>query len=555
MLSHKVVYRQLHKTDFLVFGIIWIIVFAIYLPAATAGMVGDFPRWIATMQQYSFKDYINDADLYQFTQLAGYIFYKLFGVNAWAWHLMQVTMHSINCFLLFVICKNLFTDSCIRHANALSFAGILIYCIGPYNAEAIVHEPCYHYLQGFLMLLLIVYWVQRFHYEQKIKYAWWAGILYAVSIFSLEVFYLTPWFVLSLSLYYRLALGADKETFRQVLRSFFAPQLLLFALYLILQRLTFNTYLAHHVSFVSPPADYLSHFPKLLFHILFLGRFYPIDVRQHIYAICTGTAFLEIFYAILVVAVMIVMFRFRKLSGKWKIAALLLTWALLAVAIVLPMPFPDMQLSVFDRYTYFMAPFIYLLLVLLLSSISNKYVFIILWAGYALINIKYCLKVNFYWRKSADIVTALIKTFPRVDNKIVLLLNNPENIEGIGVIGSRPESNFKVLYNMRYPENKINVAVYDVASYNVLNVKDGAHISVENDSMLKVTLNQWGTWWWFRYEGATSRKTDVFNMDMRDVGHWYELTLKQPAGNYIVLYEVNEHWKQVDWSKKGIDQY
>lgn len=102
---------------------------------------------------------------------------------------------------------------------------------------------------------------------------------------------------------------------------------------------------------------------------------------------------------------------------------------------------------------------------------------------------------------------------------------------------------------------KINTAVYDVASYNVLSTEDGAHVNVENDSTIKVTLNQWGTWWWFRYMGAGSRETFAFKMNMRDVGHWYELTLKQAAQEYILLYETNGQWKQVDWNKKSTDQY
>lgn len=547
-------YRKLTKTDFGILGIIWLIVFAIYLPAAKAGMVGDFPRWVDTVQHYSFKDYINDAGLYQFTQLSTYFFYKLFGVNAWAWHLLHVTLHSINCFLLFIIFKNLLADSAIRYANAISFAGIFIYCVSPYNAEVIVHEPCYHYLQGFLMLLLIVYWVQCYHYTRKIRYAWWAGLLYAVSIFSLEVFYLTPWFVLSIALYYRLVLAFDKEVFRRVLRWIFAPLLLLFVVYLMVQRLMADSYLTHSVVFNSSTADYLSRLPKLLFHTLFLGRFFSNNVRQQVYSLCTDPIFPVSFYALLVIILLSIIIRFRRLNIRWKIAGLLLIWMLLGVSIVVPMPFPDIQLSVFDRYTYFMTPFLYLLLALIFSM-AVWYVAITLWALYSLVNIYCCLKINRYWHKSATLVNKLIQNFPDVGNKTVLLLNNPENIEGIGLIGSRPESNFKVLYNVMHEGKKINTAVYDVASYNVLSTEDGAHVNVENDSTIKVTLNQWGTWWWFRYMGAGSRETFAFKMNMRDVGHWYELTLKQAAQEYILLYETNGQWKQVDWNKKSTDQY
>lgn len=517
-------------------------------------MVGDFPRWIATMQQLSFKDYINDAGLYQFTQLTGYAFYKAFGVNPWAWHLLQVTMHSINCFLLLLICRNVLADSGIKHAAAVAFGAALLYCVSPHNGEVIVHEPCYHYLQGMLMLLLIVYWVQRFLYTQLYKYVWWSIILYAISIFSLEVFYLTPWFAFSLVVYYKLVLGHDKTVYKKFMRWIFSPLLLIFVVYLIIQRLTADTYLAHSVGFPAGVSFYFSIFPRLLFHTLFLGRFFPNELRQKVYDVCTGTVFLTIFYLLLLSVIAYLVLRFKTISIRWKAAGLLLVWMLLGVSIVVPMSFPDIQLSVFDRYVYFMTPFLYVLVALIISA-ASAYIAVAILAAYLTVNGYACIKINRYWQRSAQIVHKLVERFPEVGNKIVLLLNNPENINGIGIIGSRPESNFKVLYNITHDGRKIHTTVYDVASCNILNKESGAHVTVENDSTIKVTLNQWGTWWWFRYAGATDRETAAFKLNMRDPGHWYELTLKQPADNYIILYEINEQWKQVDMSKKGIDQY
>ena len=40
-----------------------------------------------------------------------------------------------------------------------------------------------------------------------------------------------------------------------------------------------------------------------------------------------------------------------------------------------------------------------------------------------------------------------------------------------------------------------------------------------------------------------------------DVGHEYDLTLKKPVGDYLLLYNVGDKWKVVDMSKKGVAQY
>ncbi|MGN6566373.1 MAG: hypothetical protein ACTHJ0_00395, partial [Flavipsychrobacter sp.] len=299
---------------------------------------------------------------------------------------------------------------------------------------------------------------------------------------------------------------------------------------------------------------YLSVPLKLIFHTLFLGRFFPNDIRTKVYELCTANASLIIFYLLLFLVIGYIALRLKTIAVRWKAAGLFLIWMLLGVSIVVPMPFPDIQLSVFDRYVYFMTPFLYVLVVLIIS-VASAYIAVGIWAAYFIVNSYACYKVSRYWQRSAQIVHKLVASFPDVGDKIVLLLNNPENMNGISMIGSRPESNFKVLYNITHEGKKINTTVYDVASYNMLRKEEGAHVTVENDSTLKVTLNQWGTWWWFRYMGAADRETAAFRLNMRDVGHWYELTLKQPASGYILLYETNEQWKQVNWSLKNADQY
>ena len=46
-----------------------------------------------------------------------------------------------------------------------------------------------------------------------------------------------------------------------------------------------------------------------------------------------------------------------------------------------------------------------------------------------------------------------------------------------------------------------------------------------------------------------------FDVNMIDEGHWYELKLKHPANQYLLLYQAGAQWKVVDLNKKNIDQY
>jgi hypothetical protein len=110
------------------------------------------------------------------------------------------------------------------------------------------------------------------------------------------------------------------------------------------------------------------------------------------------------------------------------------------------------------------------------------------------------------------------------------------------------------MYNAIMPE-KLTNEVYDVEAFYMSSPADGAHVTVIDDSTIRITLNQWGTWWLYYGMGATSYENKDFKVNMKDAGHWYELTLKHPANEYLLLYVAGDKWQAVDWDKKNIDQY
>lgn len=219
----------------------------------------------------------------------------------------------------------------------------------------------------------------------------------------------------------------------------------------------------------------------------------------------------------------------------------------------MPLQFPGSALLVFyDRYVYFAAAFIYLLLALLAARfIQNKYVIIGLFCIYIDLNLYYTIQLNTYWIDSDKINNKLIRNFPNDESKTVLLLNNPENMNGAPMIGAQPEEMFKgmlEIYRLRR-ENSI----YDVASYNMVTDYNGAHVKVINDTMISVMLNHTGTWWWYEGHGAKSYETPDYKVDVKAVGQRYDLILKQPAEKYLLLYSVGDTWEKI-MSKINVQQ-
>jgi len=222
--------------------------------------------------------------------------------------------------------------------------------------------------------------------------------------------------------------------------------------------------------------------------------------------------------------------------------------------LVLPLWFGDLLLVTADRYSYFTCAFLYMLLSVLAAFITIQYIRVGMLAMYVLANLRFAIQVSRYWNKSARVVYSLLHNLPDARNKTMILLNLPQSMHGVPMIGAEKNSEYKLMHDLLIPEKPLTNTVYDALAYNMLTPTDGAHVNVVNDSTIKVTLNQWGTWWWFETRGANGYWTSDYKLNLRDPGHWYELTLRKPADQYMLLYSVGDQWKIVDMSNKNNEQ-
>lgn len=550
---------QRRLNSLFVFGGLWLLIFALYFTAAKGGWVSDTPEWLQRIKSENFRDYLNmkqsRGSLYQFTQLVTYAIYRLFGTHPWPWHIIFVTLQAANGTLLFVVSRKLFIDSGVTKGEIIAAGAALLFCIAPHISEVVVWKASFHYLQGMCLMLLIVYWVQQFQHRQQTKYVWLSVAVFTITTFSLECFYLTPLFALTLAIYYRMALRYEPTILRKTIAWFILPMFVIAGAHIVLLHYAMGSISANLGDEIHQPLiQYLRKPPLYIFHILFLGRFFPHQARQAVYDFFVTGMGLSIFYGALTIACVFMAVRFTKMSNAGKAAVLIFVWALFGIAIACPLWFPDVQQVCFDRYAYFMLPYIYLLLTMAAASIPGKWLAAVIFVLYALINMRFTWRVNKYWWQSARIVNSLMHNLPPVDDRIVLLLNVPEYMNGAPMVGPFWHFSFRQMYNV-FNSPPLTNKMYDVVEYNMVSADDGAHVMVINDSMMHVTLNQWGTWWWQGMWGAGSYENEYYKLNMTDQGHWYELTLKRPASDYLLLYQAGDHFGIVDWQKKNVDQY
>ncbi|RYZ42384.1 MAG: hypothetical protein EOP49_28385, partial [Sphingobacteriales bacterium] len=330
---------RLPSSGWIVFSILWLVTFAVYLPAIHSGKVGDYYKdWLLIIENDTFWNYLNRIDtptLFQFTQLVTWAFYKLFGSGAVPWHIFHVTMHVACGYAVFHLFCRLLGAAGTGKSRSLSFLVSLLFCISAYNTEVVVHEPCFHYTLAFLMQLSILILVHRFISERRSWLLYLAIFIFILSAFSLEIFYITPWLALAIGLYECYGQPEKHPVLRSLLLRFFLPALVVFASHLLLLRF-FTGYTAPHYIDPNPVAQLRNlavKFPKYVFHILLMGRFWPDAIRNTIYSWCELTPFLLVFYALIGNRCIAYLRRFKTLDPIWKLTGLL-GFILLAFAAV-----------------------------------------------------------------------------------------------------------------------------------------------------------------------------------------------------------------------------
>jgi len=556
---NKILSGKIGNKNVWIFLALWLLTFALYFPAAKAGWVIDGVGFLYNMKHLSFWDFINrtnssDQSFYQLLTLHYYIFYKLWGFNVWMWGLLYITLQALNSFLLFIVSRNILSDSGIAKGALISLVGVTIFTISPHISEVLIGRAYYHYLQSFLFILLIIRCVQKYQHTQKNSYIWASALLFVLCTLTLEIFYLLPFFVLSLALYYRYFLNYNKQTFRKTVSFFFIPQLVLLGIYFVALIATYKHLQPHKIELGQTGIDYLSKLPKYLFHILFLGRYFSMQTKQAVYAVCESVLTLLVIYSLVVFVFVYTIRRYKEIRNESKAMFLFFAWSVICIAFLLPLSFPGPELLVFyDRYTYFADGFIYILITMLVVRyVKNKYVLIGLFCIYIDFNLYFTIKVNTDWIASDVINAKLLRNFPNDESKTVLLLNIPENMEGAPMIGAQPEGMFKMMREVYTGKLEKNT-IYDVASYNMVADYNGAHVRVMNDSTIHVMLNHTGTWWWYEGHGAKNYATADYKVSMEPKG-LYVLTLRHPIDEYLLLYSVGDTWKKVDVNKKNLQQ-
>lgn len=533
-----------------VFLIFLAVSFLTFLPSIGAGFVYDFLGWQKEYSQGSFIDIVDSFGYngnHQFLHFVFYTFYRIFYIQGFPWFLFFSSLHAVNAYLLYRLLLKLSGQWGLKVTPTLAFIGALIFLIHPYSVEAVVWKVCVHYLISLMAVLSILILYLR-HLEKNDKRSLIAGgIIYLISLFSLEISFITPVMVSLAALITWWISDHKKLIFKKSLA--FAGSLWgWLGAYLLFNKITLGTIVGHYGGDVHLKLDFLivaSTEIKYFVKHLFFARFYSFHTKAKLFDQFLSIP--EITFAgvcILIALVLWYFIKIRQANRKWHFVAFGVLASLLYVFPIANIYFMHLHIGMNDRYSYIPIAFLLLAITGLVSNFQK-------WLRYSILGLIFLLSIFFqqktmrYWNSSTKVLQSLKADFRWHEAPYVFILNSPDNFKGIvmaSIINEPSGIDELIDYQTKVPYDG---NMYDVFQFNMSEKHEGVKVEQTGPMQLKVTFNQWGNWWHRNGIGGSSYENEFYKAETLD--YPYQITFKQFPEGSVIIYQDEMKWKEFKW--------
>lgn len=549
-----------------VFLLFWLATLALYAVAWRAGFERDFVGWLQSYHHDSFADCINASflgfrSLYQVTHLQLYFWTSLFGTQLVPWFLLMTGLHAAAHLLAFRFFSSLLEDLRVPRGRWIAFAGVGVALIAPGASEVVVFKAAYHYPVALISLFGILLLLQQGLVSDRRRPLLFALLIFLPTLFTLEIWYATPVLAAMLIAAYRSAGVCTKGAARKAAWGLLLPMALLFVGHLLLFQAIAGRWVPHTQTTLeaalAAPFDALGKLGALVFHVLLFGRYWNNEARQSVYDFCAQPAVATILAAMLLLAFVVGVVRFRKAGPAGRATTWMLGAVGLSLAMVVHFPLERLFIIYSDRWLYLTSIFQYPLLALAIARVLRyRRVAFVALGGYAIVASGLTFYTAVQWRRAARVFWGMQTSYRwTAERRPVILLNAPFTLDGAVILYTDEDGEDFRDHLRIFLKKETAAPVYIASSHNLTKWWDGAHATVLDSARLKVTLNQWGTWWWNGGHGAEDYETPLYRVHFTDPGHEYELTLKVPADSVVALYLKDARWHPVDFSRVGEEQW
>ena len=530
-----------------VFFIFWAISLLSFIPSIGSGFVYDFIGWQNQYDPGSFVDIIDCFGYkgnHQFLHLIFYSFYKIFFIQGLPWYLLFCSLHAVNAYLFYFLIIRLMQYWGGSISPVMAALGAIAFLLHPYSVEPVAWKVCVHYLISLMAVLSIIIFLLDYMQTGDKKKLIAGSVAYFLSLFTLEISFMTPMTVVLAGIMTWCIGGYKKNILIRSIK-FSGALWALLAGYLVLNKLTLGNIVGHYGVNVHLQFDLMnivSTETKYIFKHLFYARYYSFKTKNLLFDQILSLPEIAFFVMTIVLALTLVYFiRIKKLAPRWHVFYFCMISSLLYILPVSNLFFYHLHIGMNDRFSYIAIAFICGGLVSLLSGFSR-------WVSYSilgiiiLINIYFQQKTVGYWHQSTEVLQSLKTDFRWHDAPMVFALNSPDNMHGIVMTSIiNAPSGIDELLDFQTPR-PYNGKMFDVLQFNMTTPSDGVKVEQTGPMQLKVTFNQWGNWWHRNGIGAGSYENEFYKVELLD--YPYLITFKQFPEGSVIIYQDGMMWKE-----------
>ncbi len=518
-----------------------------YFPTIGSGFVFDFVGWQRLYDQGSFTDIINCFGYkgnQQVYHLFFYTIYYFFHLKGLPWYFVFCALHAFNGWLLFVWMRQVTHDWGISIPFVFILLTILVFLIHPYCVEPVAYKACVQYLISLSAILGLLILVPRYIIKGEVRYLWMSVGIYFLSLFAIEISYVTP-IVLSLYLWmYSRIPPANYFSKPRAIQVVISVWLLLF-LCLLINKFTLGAWVGHYgtaVHFNFDPMGMISTETKYLVKHLTDARMFSFSIKNFLFdQLLSNTMATSLFLFTGLLVISLYLFRSKSWKRKWHLVFFALAASLIYTLPVSNLFFYHLDVGANDRFSYVPLVFAWVFVAALIADVAKKAV-IPAFSMLLVLQLFWQQKIIHYWHESTIVLHSLKTDYRWRDASHVFVLNSPDNYKGVWMTTMiRINSGIDELID--HQTNRENKGImYDIYQFNMNSPNDGVKVEQTGPMQLKVTFNQWGNWWHLYGIGATPYENEYYKAEVLD--YPYQVTFKQFPPGSVIIYQDSMKWKE-----------
>jgi hypothetical protein len=524
------------------FLLFWLITCIVYRNAWGNQFIDDFLTGYVVFEERGWSSFKDSLSLYYGKDLLCLGFYDIFGLNKWAWFLLFTGMHAMNALLGFLFFQKIFQRNNIDNHHFVALSGSLLFLFSPYQTENVIWGATVHY--GASMLLL---WSGFFLYAGYLENKrWWFLLLFyvvfAYSLLTLEFSLVFPgiYFLVFVFLWNNdFFIDTVKTHFKKIA----LPMGVIIVLYFAATKMIKGVFIGHYgsethsvslLSFASA-GTYLQYLAKLFGYI----HFFKYPVRENVYELLKNPFVVIVVYTAIVTLLILL---HGKNRPKARMAGVLIVLIFICLLPVSNMYFMYLNEVENARLSYFASFFAAMLLSVILSFPGKK-IHILITITILLLNTFLLKSLVNRWAHANEIQYNALSTFRWENADRVFVLNQPCYYKGVYVFRNRTRF-IRALKFFKHQEmqNKL----IEVAWANQKSLNDNITVEPLSNTEIKVTLNEWGRWFWINNRGASDYSNEYYSAAFDEWNHSYTVTFKNKLGtNDVVIYFTPDGWKEI----------